>query len=214
VDHGVKENMIVEGRSTTSVDLSNLHTEVEYEATIRGFSEDGTVRRVSTPVALVTWTLQELEVTLSLISKQKIKATWQQSEGVTYRCAINSEPSVSCISPHAFVSPSTSDTKITVSAWEGNHVVAAFSDVVHQKCKRARISKLNREYSNDIVEISWSVKGAVDKTVCKLDKGPASPCNSPIAYELNTPSSGAHQIEVIPYCGSTLLKSRKSKLNN
>ena len=60
VDHGVKENLIVEGRSTTSVDLSNLHTGVEYEATIRGFSEDGTVRRVSTPVALVTWTLQEL----------------------------------------------------------------------------------------------------------------------------------------------------------
>ena len=38
LDHGVKENMIVEGRSTTSVDLRNLHTGVEYEATIRGFS--------------------------------------------------------------------------------------------------------------------------------------------------------------------------------
>ena len=56
VDHGVKENVIVEGRSTTSVDLSSLHTGVEYEATIRGFSEDGTVRRVSTPVT-VKWTV-------------------------------------------------------------------------------------------------------------------------------------------------------------
>jgi hypothetical protein len=55
----VKENMIVEGRSTTSVDLSNLHTEVEYEATIRGFSEDGTVRRVSTPVVTVKWTMED-----------------------------------------------------------------------------------------------------------------------------------------------------------
>ena len=55
VDHGVKENMIVEGRSSTSVDLSNLHTGVEYEATIRGYSEDGTVRRISTPVVTVKW---------------------------------------------------------------------------------------------------------------------------------------------------------------
>ena len=67
VDHGVKENIIVKGGSTTSVDLSNLHTGVEYEATIRGFSEDSTVRRVSTPVAAVMWTFQELGILYTCI---------------------------------------------------------------------------------------------------------------------------------------------------
>ena len=62
VDHGVKENMIVEGRSTTSVDLRDLHTGVEYEATIRGFSEDSTVRRVSTPVVTVKWTMEGIRM--------------------------------------------------------------------------------------------------------------------------------------------------------
>ena len=61
VDHGVRENMIVEGRSSTSVDLSTLHTGVEYEATIRGFSEDGRVRRVSTPVT-VKWTMEGIRM--------------------------------------------------------------------------------------------------------------------------------------------------------
>ena len=60
VDHGVKENIVVNGSSNTDVLLSNLDSGVEYEATIRGFSEDGTDRRVSTPVASVRWTTGEL----------------------------------------------------------------------------------------------------------------------------------------------------------
>ena len=60
VDHGVKENIVVDGGSNTDVVLSNLDSGVEYEATIRGFSEDGTDRRVSTPVESVNWTTGEL----------------------------------------------------------------------------------------------------------------------------------------------------------
>ena len=60
VDHGVKENIVVNGSSDTNVVLSNLDSGVEYEATIRGFSEDGTDRRVSTPVESVRWGAGEL----------------------------------------------------------------------------------------------------------------------------------------------------------
>ena len=60
VDHGVKENIVVDGGSNTDVVLSNLDSGVEYEATIRGFSDDGTDRRVSTPVGSVRWRTGEL----------------------------------------------------------------------------------------------------------------------------------------------------------
>ena len=79
VDHGVRENMIIEGGSTTNVDLSNLHTGVEYEATIRGFSEDGTVRRVSTPVATTKWTIEgELRSYFFFIFKLHVIILWFQ----------------------------------------------------------------------------------------------------------------------------------------
>ena len=60
VDHEVKENIVVNGSSNTDVVLSNLDSGVDYEATIRGFSEDGTDRRVSTPVGSVRWRAGEV----------------------------------------------------------------------------------------------------------------------------------------------------------
>ena len=74
VDHGVKENIVVDGGSNTDVVLSNLDSGVDYEATIRGFSEDGTDRRVSTPVASVNWTTTAKNCVRAGISNIKRKA--------------------------------------------------------------------------------------------------------------------------------------------
>ena len=78
VDHGVKENIVVDGGSNTIMNLKNLDSGVEYEATVSGFSGDGTDRRVSTPVVSVRWNTTAKKCSRAGISKIKRKALYIQ----------------------------------------------------------------------------------------------------------------------------------------
>ena len=56
----MKGNIMLDGGSYTDVVLRNLDSGVEKEVTVGGFIEDGTDRRVSTPVVSIRWRTGEL----------------------------------------------------------------------------------------------------------------------------------------------------------
>jgi predicted hotdog family 3-hydroxylacyl-ACP dehydratase len=143
---------------------------------------------------------------------------WEEVSGLTYLCFVEGKPYVTCTSPFVLSDNEleTASTKVRVVSLRDGGPVSFVGEVTVNSCKFAKVPRLKRKYNipQGLVSFTWSTKGHVQFTRCKVDDGRPRLCQSGVQYNLSNLTSGPHKLQVIAYCKNTRASRRAIGFNS